>query len=131
MPALASIALLALVIVGLVRLGFASVPVWILLVPFVLLACLDFEGRFARLNSVTARLGAIAYHFVIVATVIAAHQPLGGARTDGGGAVTGRPVHAAVASGCGSGGCGSSASGRCSGSCGGTGTTASSPSKGG
>lgn len=117
LPGFASIALLAAAIFGLARLGFGVVPVWILAVPFILLAYMDFEMRFRQARSVTAQFGMIAFHFVIVATVVAAHQQIGAARD----------VHAVNAlvsrgpagktSGCGSGGCG--ASGSCGSMCGG------------
>ena len=82
---LASIGLLALMIFGLARLGFGVVPVWILAVPFVLLASLDIESCFSRVRTFSARLMPVAFHFVIIATVFAAHQQIGAAGAGGAG----------------------------------------------
>lgn len=94
---LASIGLLAGVVFGLAKLGLSAVPVWILAVPFVLLAVMDLERCFAHAGTLARRVGAVAFHFVIVATVFAAHSQIG-AGGAGGTASTG---------GCGSGNCGS------------------------
>ncbi len=117
---LASIGLLALMIFGLARLGFGVVPVWILAVPFVLLASLDIESCFSRARTFSARLMPVAFHFVIIATVLAAHQQIGAV---GSGISEVRPAALTAGKssewGCAAGGCGSSGSGAAGGGCGG------------
>ena len=127
---LASIGLLALMIFGLARLGFGVVPVWILAVPFVLLASLDIESCFSRARTFSARLMPVAFHFVIIATVFAAHQQIGaagaGMRDSGNGIQDARVMASkSGAWGCAAGGgCGSSGGGCGAGGCGGSGGSA-------
>lgn len=102
---LASVMLLAFLIFGMARLGFGVVPVWILAVPFVLLASLDLEGCFSQPRTFTSRLMVIAFHFVIVATVVAAHQQIG---AGGGASPRGDLAASSPAWGCSAGGCGAS-----------------------
>ena len=98
---IASITLLAFLVFGLVRLGFGAVPVWILAVPFVLLASLDLEGCFSQPRTFFNRLMVIAFHFVIVGTVFGAHQQLGGSAPHRADLAASSPAWGCAAGGCG------------------------------